>query len=290
MFVGKALIAAFLGVALSACTSNSNKPVVVPDRAVKPPTTSNNPQAGTGNTPNDTTSSNTTTDTPTTNPGTDAVNGTIAPNAARPSSGATNIPAITPPASGGGVAPPPAATNRPSTNLPSSNPPGTTPPSTTLPSTTPPSTTPSNNPPAAVVPPTQPGGDKTRLNELTVSVPAGFTLVQQAQADGVTMVSFAKGDDFAAIYSRSGGGMTTQSLFVNGAKVTAPESPKHVGNYDWAMIETTKTVRLGLPHAGTYFVAGFMMIKNAVTYYGYGKASSAENARSAAQAILSAVE
>ena len=264
-----ALLAALLGMTFSACTSSAKKPVVVPDSSVRPATTT--PASGTrpgvaatGGAGNSATLPQTADATTTTNAattpvtGTPAASGIVAPATSPVTPAADATPK--PPVVGGGAAVGSAS--------------GTG---------------------SAVVPPSsqtsaQAGNGKTKLNDLSVGLPAGFTLVQQAQADGVTLVGFGKGADFAAVYSKAGSGMTTQSLFVNGSQVTTPEATKKVGNYDWKMIETTKTVERGLPHAGTYYVAGFLMEKGGVTYYGYGKSTSADAARAAAQAVLAVIE
>lgn len=275
MRVSNAIIAALLGLTMSACTSKSKGPVVVPDNSVKPATRVGAQQAAGQQS---------------TRPG--------EANAV-PAGGLGDVTAA--PATvvqPQGTVLPPDTQTRPDGTVtpPAANPPGSVVPTTTPPASSPPATTPPagnptvTNPPAATPPATTPGGGKTRLNDLTVGTPLGFAITQQAQAEGVTLVGFAKGDDFGAVYSKQAAGMTTQSIFVNGSQVTVPEATKKVGNYDWKVIETSKTVAAGLPHAGTYFVMGFLMEKGGVTYYGYGKSTSADGARSAAQAVLSAIE
>ena len=76
-----------------------------------------------------------------------------------------------------------------------------------------------------------------------------------------------------------------RKLFVNGSQVMTPESTKRYGSQDWKVIGTSKTTSGG-PHAGTYHVYGFVMEKGGATYYGYGRATSSEAARAAAEALL----
>ena len=130
---------------------------------------------------------------------------------------------------------------------------------------------------------------KTRLNALTFVPPSGFSVAQQAQTDGIVLVGLVKGTDYVNVYSRQATGLTTSTIFVNGAKITTPEATKHYGSYDWKVIETTKTVAAGLPHAGTVFVFGFLMEKAGISYYGYAKAQSAAAARADGEALLNAV-
>lgn len=256
-------VAAFVVFGLAACTKKSSGPVVVPDSALKPTpvSTGKQPQGG------DTTTNMGTPETQAQTLPPETADGTILP----PSGSATeqSRPEGTAPQTGD-TARPPASSGGSATKPPATGAQGQ-----------------SQNQAGAQQ---SLGGGKTNLGGLTVGTPAGFAITQQAANDGIVLVGFAKGEDYAAIYAKPGAGATPQSLFVNDAKVTTPEAAKKIGNYDWKVIETTKTVAAGLPHAGTYYVTGFMMEKGGTTYYGYGKSTSAELARAAAEAVMSAAE
>lgn len=124
---------------------------------------------------------------------------------------------------------------------------------------------------------------KVKLNDLVVGAPSGWTIAQQGSADGIVFVAFGSGDKQVTIYSKQGSGVTLQQIFTGQA--TQGEASKKIGNIDWKVIGTSKSVQ-GVPHAGTYNVCGFLMERGGFTYWGYARGASQEAALADVTAVL----
>jgi hypothetical protein len=129
-----------------------------------------------------------------------------------------------------------------------------------------------------------------RISELTLTLPAGWSVAQQAVNEGIGIVGLANAEKYVTIYAKPGIGLSMNSLFVNGAQVRGAERTQRVGAYDWRLIDTTKTVPNRVPMAGTYYVTGFLLEKNGQSYYGYSRATSAAAAAAQVEEILNSLQ
>ncbi len=117
------------------------------------------------------------------------------------------------------------------------------------------------------------------LDVITLTVPDGFTLVQEAQDEGTKFVVLQKNNDVIALYARSGD-VDAVKMLASGSTVTG-NTTKDYGPFSWKMFDAKFNA-----NGKSANVKGFSAKHGNVTFYGYSRASSVDAAQSNVVPVL----
>lgn len=117
-------------------------------------------------------------------------------------------------------------------------------------------------------------GDQIQIQDMTLTVPDGWRLRQDAKDEGTVILGFEKGSEYVTLFV-SQRSVDMRAMFVNGSTVVRDIRSAPRNSFEWRVLETSKT--LANP-ARTTYVASFLTTLNGNSYYGYGRAASSQNA------------
>ncbi len=109
------------------------------------------------------------------------------------------------------------------------------------------------------------------LDVITLTVPSGFTVVQEAEDAGTKFVLLQKNDDVIAIYAQKGE-VDVVKVIASASTVTANTSEEH-GPFRWKMFDAKYSNK-----GRRAYVKGFSTQHGNTTFYGYSRASSTDAA------------
>jgi hypothetical protein len=117
-------------------------------------------------------------------------------------------------------------------------------------------------------------GDQIQVQDMTLTVPDGWRLRQDARDEGTIILGFEKGSEYVTLFV-SQNAVDMRAMFVNGSTVVRDIRSAPRNTFDWRVLETSKT--LSNPSRTTY-VASFLATLNGNSYYGYGRGASSQTA------------
>ncbi len=127
--------------------------------------------------------------------------------------------------------------------------------------------------------------DIVALGQLRLPVPAGWEVVQTAVSDGVKILVLERGDQSITLFARPGLARPQDFITSDSQTVESEKRATH-GMLDWNRMVTSKTP----PKGSKAFVAHFQTEFRGTTYHGFSRATSSDQARGNADAILNGVE
>ncbi len=116
---------------------------------------------------------------------------------------------------------------------------------------------------------------------MVFTVPAGWSLIQDATSDDTIILGFASGDAYTTVYVKKSASESMDSLFKNGSTVSYADDNKIFGKYTWKVIDASK--RTG---SKDNFISGFMLQQNGYTYFGYSSGANKDTVKKTAETIL----
>jgi hypothetical protein len=126
------------------------------------------------------------------------------------------------------------------------------------------------------------GGDTIAIQDLTLTVPTGWTLKQDAKDEGTIILGFAKGTQSITIFVKQATDIDMKAMFAtNGATVVRDVRTVPYNGHTWNVLETSK--RLG---SRTNYVASFLGQHEGHSYYGYSRGDASPAALQAVEAFL----
>jgi hypothetical protein len=128
----------------------------------------------------------------------------------------------------------------------------------------------------------------TRVQDLTLELPAGWNSIQQALDIGTGIFVFSAANATVSLFVRPGEYPDPQQFMVNGSNVVTPQSRTSFNGHAWTVMETRKNAASGsaIPAQSVF---GFFGKYQGNAYFGYAKSDSSENARSAAIEFLTSL-
>jgi len=115
-------------------------------------------------------------------------------------------------------------------------------------------------------------GEEIQLQDMTLVVPDGWHLSQDAKDASTIILGFKNGSEYITVYVKQGIGMNMRSVFVNGSTVIRDVFDYPRSGYNWRAMQTSKSAPSALAPT---FVSAFMTEHAGFTYYGYSRASDA---------------
>jgi hypothetical protein len=128
----------------------------------------------------------------------------------------------------------------------------------------------------------------TRIQDLVLELPSGWTVVQEAFDAGTGLFVFETRDVVLTMYVRPGEHPSPQQFLVNGATVVSDPMRVAFNGHAWTVMETKKSARQGsvVPSQSVF---GFFGKYEGNAYYGYARSASDGAARSAAIEFLNSL-
>lgn len=127
--------------------------------------------------------------------------------------------------------------------------------------------------------------DIAALGQLRLPLPPGWDVVQTAMSDGTQILVVESGSESISFFSRPGPARVQDFITGDSQTVESERRATH-GVLDWNRMVTAKT-----PPKGTKtFVSHFLTEIRGITYHGFSRGNSADQARQNADAILNQAE
>jgi hypothetical protein len=128
----------------------------------------------------------------------------------------------------------------------------------------------------------------TRVQDLTLELPAGWNSVQQALDVGTGVFVFSNANATVSLFVRAGEYPDPQQFMVNGSTVVTPQSRTSFNGHAWTVMETRKNQASGsaIPAQSVF---GFFGKYQGNAYFGYARSGSSDSARSAAIEFLTSL-
>lgn len=124
-------------------------------------------------------------------------------------------------------------------------------------------------------------GDVIQVQDMQLTVPAGWSLRQDAKDDGTIILGFERGAEYLTLYVKGVTGLDMRAIFNNGSTVVRDVRQMPRNSYNWKVLETSKSTT-----GRTAYVASFLTEHNGASYYGYARGASSQAAIDAATAFL----
>ena len=121
------------------------------------------------------------------------------------------------------------------------------------------------------------GGDTVRIQDLTLTVPQGWQLKQNAKDEGTIILGFANGAEYFTMYVKQTTGLDMKRIFNNGTQIVRDTYNLDRNQYHWKLLDTSKP---SFTDDAPKFVTSFLGEHQGFSYYGYTRVAS--QSRSAA--------
>lgn len=122
------------------------------------------------------------------------------------------------------------------------------------------------------------------IQDLTLQIPEGWSLTQDALDNDTMILGFGKGSDYLHFYVKKAQTIDMKKVFVNGSTIVQDVHNEMIGSLGWNVLETTKTTE-----TKKFFVAAFSKDINGNAYYGFARSGSQEAALANLKIFLSNV-
>ena len=110
-----------------------------------------------------------------------------------------------------------------------------------------------------------------RIQDMTLTVPAGWSLQQNAKDEGTIILGFAKDQEYLTIYVKQQTGLDMKRIFNNGTTVVRDIYQIDRNTYRWKGLDTAKQ---SLNVEASMYVTSFMTEHQGFSYYGYARTGS----------------
>ncbi len=127
--------------------------------------------------------------------------------------------------------------------------------------------------------PTQ--GQELGLDVVSLTVPDGFRVVQEASQENTKFLILQNGEALLALYAKSGEGVDAKKVFASQSALDSTSQEDH-GPFHWDLYQ----VQFKKPSGGQGHLTGFATKYGNTTFYGYSRAQSASLAKSNALPLL----
>ena len=135
--------------------------------------------------------------------------------------------------------------------------------------------------------------ERFAVQGMTLDVPAGWKLSQQAIENNTIMLAFTVGDDIVNLYVKPEQNFKLEEFAVNDAELI-DRATQNVNHHDWQVLNTLRVLSLKNDAGKTvntisYHVSSFATKERGYAYYGYSRSESADAAKTNLETILQAI-
>jgi hypothetical protein len=127
-------------------------------------------------------------------------------------------------------------------------------------------------------------GDTIQVQDMTLTVPDGWSLRQDAKDDGTIILGFENGAKYLTLYVKHQTGLDMHQIFVNGSQIVHDVHAVPRNRYTWNVLETSKSLT-----ERTNFIASFLTEVDGYSYYGYTRGTSSVDAMASVTSFLNSL-